>query len=146
MRDRSNPGPPLTPAEEYCACQPPSTGEYLKALAASLLFSLAAAGAWLLVTLVMQQISGLTSVLIGLAAGWTVHRAAGRHSSTALGVVAATASILASLVGFALLWLPALARVPLTRRLTWYELLLIGLGALVAYRQAAPRGRGKGFL
>ncbi len=145
MSDQRNPGPPLLPEDEFCACQAPSTREYVRAAATGLGSLLAGAGAWLLVTLLMQRVSGAAFVLIGWGIGWAVHRAAGRHRSPALGFVAAGSSLFASLLGFALLWLPAMGRVPLSRRLTWYELVMIALGALVAYGQAAPRKRSGGL-
>ncbi|MFZ5816132.1 MAG: hypothetical protein ACOY93_12605 [Bacillota bacterium] len=141
MTDRPNPGPPLTVEKEFCACEAPSAVEYLKAGAACLIAGLAGAVAWLGLVLLLQRISGIAAVLIALGAGWAVHRAAGRHRSLALGLLAAASSLLASLGGFGLLWLPAFARLPLPRQLDWYQLSMIGLGALVAFSLAGPRGR-----
>ena len=142
MSDRPNPGPPLVAEDEFCACQPPTTKEYLKASGASLLVILAGAGAWLGLVLLLQRIPGLAGVLSGPVAGWAVHRAAGRHRSLGLGILAAASSVLVSVVGFALLWLPIFARLKLPRQLGWYDLIMIALGALAAYSLAGPREQG----
>lgn len=141
MSDRRDPGPPLIAEEEFCACQPPSTMEYVKGSSAALLALVAGAVVWLGLVLLLQRISGLAAVLIALGTGWLVHRAAGRHRSAGLGIVAGAASVLASLLGFALLWLPYFDRWNLPRQLDWYQLSMIGLGALVAYGLAGPRDR-----
>jgi hypothetical protein len=141
MSDRSNPGPPLVAGEEYCACQAPSAMEYLRACAATLLVLVAGAGAWLGHVLLLQTISGITAVLIAVGAGWLVHRAAGRHRSLGMGILAAAGSVLACLGGFALLWLPAFSRLTFPRHLGWYHLSMMALGALVAFGMAGPRER-----
>lgn len=139
MSDRPNPGPPLIAQDEFCACQPPTAKEYLKASAAALLIIVAGAGAWLGLVLLLQRISSLAGVLIALAAGWVIHRAAGRHRSLALGILAAACSVLAPLLGFTLLWLPIFSRLKLPRQLHWYHLIMLALGALAAYGVAGPR-------
>ncbi|MFZ5825242.1 MAG: hypothetical protein ACOY94_13080 [Bacillota bacterium] len=143
MSDRPNPGPPLVAEDEFCACQPPTAKEYLKASGASLLVILAGASAWLGLVLLLQRIPGLAGVLTGPVAGWAIHRAAGRHRSLALGILAAASSVLVSVVGFALLWLPLFSRLKLPRQLGWYDLVMITLGALAAYSLAGPRDRGR---
>lgn len=141
MSDRSNPGPPLIAQEEFCACQPPTIREYLRAAAASALIVLAGAGVWIGLVLLLHRISGVTGLLIAVCAGWLIHRAAGRHRSLSLGILAATSSVLACLVGFALLWLPIFSRLILPRQLAWYHLIMFAMGALVAYGMAGPRDR-----
>lgn len=142
MSDRRNPGPPLTAEEEFCACQPPTTGEYVRAFGAAFLLLIAGAGLWLGLVLLFQRISAASAVPIAAGVGWAIHRAAGRHRSLALGILAAVSAILATLAGFALLWLPAFARLPLARQLDWYHLAMLGLGALFAFSLAGPRERG----
>lgn len=141
MSDRPNPGPPLIVQDEFCACQPPTAKEYLKASGAALLIILAGAGAWLGLVLLLQRISSLAGVLIALSAGWAIHRAAGRHRSLALGLLAAASSVLAPLAGFALLWLPGFSRLKVPRQLDWYHLIMLALSALAAYSMTGPRDR-----
>lgn len=145
MSDRSNPGPPLVAEEEFCACQPPSAAEYLKASVTAVAVLLAGAGLWLGTVLLFQRISGMASVLIALGAGWAVHRAAGRHRSLLMGILAAAGGVLAPLLGFAMLWMPLFRDWKLPRQLDWYQLAMIGLGALVAFGVAGPRERRSKF-
>lgn len=146
MSDQSNPGPPLVAEDEFCACQPPSTAEYLKASAAAVAVLLVGAGLWLGVVLLFQRISGMSSVLIALGAGWVVHRAAGRHRSVVMGILAAASGVLAPLLGFVMLWMPFFSNWKLPRQLDWYQLAMIGLGALVAFGVAGPRERRSKYL
>lgn len=136
-----DPGPPPRAEEEFCACQPPSTAEYIRASAAASAWIVLGGGLWLGLTLLLQQTSALTSMLIALSPGWIIHWAAGRHRSLALGILAAVAGAGACLAGFGLLWLPALGRLPIPRQLDWYHLSLLGLGLLAGFGKVAPKNR-----
>lgn len=133
-----DPGPPLKPEDEFCACQPPSGTEYVKASGAGLLVTLAGGAAWFGVVLVTGRLWGFTTILVGLAAGWLINRAAGSHRSLGLGIISGAATVLATLCGYGLLWLPTLADRPVDRQFSWYDLLMVGLGAFMAYRLAGP--------
>ena len=134
-----DPGPPLTPAEEFCESDAPSSGEYVRAIGAALAVLAVGAGAWVGIGLLTHRQWGFTAVFLGVAAGWLVHRAAGRHRSRAIGVVAAVSAVLAAATGYGLLWLPQLAPIAVDRHLSWYHLLMAGVGGFVAYRLAGPR-------
>lgn len=139
MSNPRNPGPPLIAEEEFCPCEPPGTAAYVWASGAALVALLGGAAAWLGLVLLLRTISGFTALLIAVGTGWLVHRAAGRHRSRALGIMAAAASLLAVLAGFAMLWLPLFAPMELPRQLDWYQIGMLVLGALVAYHWAGPR-------
>lgn len=139
MSDPRSPGPPLVVEKEFCASEPPTTAENLRAGGAALVALVAGAVLWLGLVLLLQKISSLTPLLIAVGAGQLVHRAAGRHRSVALGILAAASSLLAVLGGFALLWLPFFERLKFPRQLDWYQIAIMVLGALVAYHLAGPR-------
>lgn len=134
-----DPGPPLTPGEEFCESDPPSSGEYLRAAGAAVAVVALGAGAWVGIGLLTHRQWGFAAVFLGVAAGWLVHRAAGRHRSKSLGAIAAAAALLAAAAGYGLLWLPQLAPIAVDRQLSWYLLLMAGVGGFVAYRLAGPR-------
>lgn len=141
MSNRRDPGPPLVAEEEFCASQPPGASEYIKASGAALAALLGGAVIWVGLVLLVQQVSGFTALLVALGTGWLVHRAAGRHRSVGLGIIAAVSSVLAVLLGFALLWLPLFDRMKLPRQLDWYQVSMLVLGAVAAYHLAGPRDR-----
>jgi hypothetical protein len=137
MGHSPNPGPPLTPAPEFCPCEPPSGLDLLKAAGVALLVTVLGAAGWFGIVVLTGRFRSLTTVLIGLAAGWLIHRAAGRHRSRTLGFMGAGATVLAAAGGYALLWVPFLHH-GAGRALTLYDLFMTGLSALVAYRLAGP--------
>lgn len=139
MGNHLQPGPPLIPGEEFCACETPSHVEYLKAVGSALLVMLLGAGGWSGMTVATGRIWSFTTVLLGMAAGWAVHRAAGRHRSRALGIIAGAAAILAVIVGYALLWAPFVRLPSAGWPLGWYDLFMAGLGAFIAFRLAGPK-------
>lgn len=134
-----DPGPPLTPDPEFCESDPPSTLQWFKAAGAAGLILLGGAAAWAGVVVATQHLWGFTTVFIGVAAGWAVNRASGMHRSIALGAVAGAVTVLASLAGYGLLWLPFLGSLVRDRQLRWYDLIIAALGAFVAYLLAGPR-------
>lgn len=142
MSDPRNPGPPLVSEKEFCACEPPTAAENLRATAAALVALLVGAALWLGLVLLLQKISSVTALLIAVGAGRLVHHAAGRHRSVALGILAGASSLLAVLCGFALLWLPLFDSLKLPRQLDWYQIAMMVLGALAAYHLAGPRQAG----
>ncbi|HWI60852.1 MAG TPA: hypothetical protein VNT75_03340 [Symbiobacteriaceae bacterium] len=146
MSNHFTPGPPLKPEDEFCACEPPSGGEYAKAVGAAFLIVLLGGGGWFGVVLATHRLWGFTTVLVGLAAGWAVNRAAGSHRSPSLGIIGGVATVLATFCGYLLLWLPMLGEAPLDRELSWYDLIMIGLGAFVAYRLSGPKPKSNNSL
>lgn len=134
-----NPGPPLTPEEEFCECQPPSGLDYVKAAGMALLTILAGGVVWLGVALVIHRPSGFTTVIVGFGAGWAIHWAAARRRSVALGIIAGAATVLAGLAGYVLTWLPLVRPITGSRPLSWFDLIIAGLGAFAAYRIASPK-------
>lgn len=137
---RPNPGPPLAPADEFCACQAPSSKEYLKAGGVALLVICFGAGAIIGAALLSGQTWSVLTALVGAGVGWSVNRAAGRHRSVWLGVIAAAATGLAAGVGYlALRWTDS----PIIWGLPWTHLLMVSAGALVAYRLAGPNAAAK---
>lgn len=141
-----DPGPPLTPADEFCACEPPSTMEYVKAAAIATLAVIGGAGGWFAVALVARRLLAFPSVLIGAVAGWAIHQVAGRHRSVALGAMAAAATVFAATFGYSLLWMPFVHQPAGSWGLSGYDFLMAGVGGFVAYRLAGPRGRSRDSL
>lgn len=139
MGNSLNPGPPLTAAPEFCACEPPTTWENVKAAGAALLIACLGAGAQLLVAVTTGRLWVVTTVVVGGVAGWLVNRAAGRHRSVLVGAFAAGGTLLGAAAGYGLLWLPALGVTNLARTAPWYYLALAVLGGFVAYRLASPK-------
>lgn len=139
-RGNPNPGPPLTPADEFCACQPPSGKEYLQAGGVALLVICFGAGVIIGAALLSGQTWSVLTALVGAGIGWAVNRAAGRHRSVWLGVIAAAGTGLAAGAGYLAL---SLIGNPITWGLPWTHLLMISAGALVAYRLAGPNAESK---
>lgn len=135
-----NPGPPLTPTDEFCACQAPSGREYLQA--GGVAFVLICFGAGLIIgtALLSGQTWSVLTALVGAGTGWAVNRAAGRHRSVWLGVIAAVGTGLAAGVGYLAL---GLIGNPITWGLPWAHPLMVAAGALVAYRLAGPNAESK---
>lgn len=133
-----DPGPPLTAGDEPCLDAPPTGGEYARAAVIAALASLVGAGGWFLTALVTHRLWGVVSVVIGVVVGMAVHQAAGRHRALALGAIAAAATLAASGVGYALLWLPIVPPA-VNRQFTWYQLAVIAIGALISFLLAGPR-------
>jgi len=136
-----DPGPPLTPDPEFCSCEPPSGTEYAKASGMTVLAVLLGGLGWFLVVLVTQRLWGFTTVIVGVAAGWAINQAAGRHRSVTLGAMSAGATLFAAATGYALLWLPFVGGMGIDRQLSWYDLIMSGLGCFVAYRLAGPKAK-----
>lgn len=143
MSNHFDPGPPLRPEDEFCVCEPPSATEYLKAAATAFLTTLVGSGVWFGVVLFTHRLLGFTTVLVGLAAGWAIHRSAGRHRSVLLGVFGGAATVFATLGGYLLLWLPFIREGTVDRSFSLYDFLMIVLGAFMAYRLAGPKPRAK---
>lgn len=141
MSRRLNPGPPLTAEEEFCEHAPPTGGETFKAMGTALLITLGGALGWFLVVLATRRLWGFSTVLIGVAAGWTMHQAAGRHRSRTLGILAAVTTVLAPIIGYGMLWLPFVSPDLADRHFSWYDLAMLALGAFVAYRLAGPKAK-----
>jgi hypothetical protein len=133
-----NPGPPLKPEDEFCACEPPSAAEYVKAAGITMLTVLLGGPAWAAAVVVTHRLWAITTVMVGLAAGWTVNKVAGGHRSLTLGIMSAAATALAWGIGNLLLFIPAFSGAR-NRSLSWYDLLMLGLGAFMAYRLAGPK-------
>lgn len=134
-----DPGPPLTPGDEFCESQPPTGLEYLKAAGAAGLVVVAGGALSFGITLVTGRQWAFAGVVLGIAAGWLVHRAAGRHRSRGVGLLAGASAFLAAAVGYALLWVPFLNHNGANRQLSWYHLFMTAVGAFVAYQLAGPR-------
>jgi hypothetical protein len=139
MHKRLDPGPPLVPEDEFCACQPPGPAQYLWAIGASFLVALGGAIGWLTITVATQRMWTVTLVLIGLCAGWAVNKAAGRLRSVGLGVIAVVAAVIGGLGGYALLWLPFIDSRAIDRQLDWEHLLILALAGFIAYRMSGPK-------
>jgi len=133
----SSPGPPLLPADEYCATDPPTGREMLRALGAAFAMLLLGSGGALVVFLAAGRPWGIVAVGLGPVTGGVVYLAAGQHRSAWTGSMAAGSVLCAMLLGYALLWSP-LAPLGLTRAVTWADPLLLLLGGTVAYALAAP--------
>jgi hypothetical protein len=132
---KPNPGPPLAPVDEFCACQAPSGMEYLRAGGTALLVVLLGAGAIAGAALLSGQTWSVLTALVGLGLGLAVHRAAGLHRSVWLGVIAAAGTGLATGVGYLSL---TLSGSRISWGVAWTHLLMVAVGALVAYRLAGP--------
>ncbi len=142
MGNRLDPGPPLTAGEEYCATESPSGTEYAKASLVALLLAATGAGVCFGVALATHRLWGVMVVVVGVMIGLAVHHAAGRHRSGALGGIAAGATMIASLAGYSLLWLPFVSPT-VDRSLSWVHLVMIGLGLFIAFLMAGPRPAAK---
>ncbi|MDF2626894.1 MAG: hypothetical protein K0R39_725 [Symbiobacteriaceae bacterium] len=143
MSNHFDPGPPLTPDKEFCACEPPSGTEYLRATGVAFLTALLGGIAWFAVVLFTHRLWGFTTVLIGLVAGWAINRSAGNHRSVMLGVFGVVATAFATLGGYLLLWLPFVSERTVDRSFSWYDVLMMGLGGFMAYRLAGPKPKAK---
>jgi hypothetical protein len=143
LSNHFDPGPPLKPEDEFCACEPPSGTEYVKAAATAFLLTMVGSGAWFAVVLYTHRLLGFTSVLIGLVAGWAINRAAGNHRSVTLGIFGSLSTVFATLGGYLLLWLPFIREGTVDRSFSLYDFLMILLGAFMAYRLAGPKPRAK---
>lgn len=143
MGNPLNPGPPLDPGEEYCEADAPSGVEKARAVGAALLVTLAAAGSILLIGLVTGRTWAFAALVVGVAQGWAVNNAANRHRSRFLGIVAAGATFFSHAAGYLLLWLPLEALQKVSRSLSWYDLVMIGISVFVAYRLSGPRPEPK---
>ncbi|HYF92675.1 MAG TPA: hypothetical protein VD969_10510 [Symbiobacteriaceae bacterium] len=139
MSNHYNPGPPLRPEDEFCACQPPSGAEYAKAAGVGVLTVALGGAAWFGIVLATHKLWGFTTVVVGLVAGWAVNRSAGTHRSISLGIIGGAATVLATICGYALLWLPFVDGAAVDRQFSWYDLLMVSLGAFMAYRLAGPK-------
>jgi hypothetical protein len=139
MRKPLDPGPPLTPGNEFCESEPPNGFEYLKAAGAAGLVVAAGGALWFASALLTGKQWAFTGVVLGVAGGWVVHRAAGRHRSRAVGLMAGASTVLAVALGYGLLWLPFLNHNSANRQFSWYHLFMLGVGAFVAYQLAGPR-------
>lgn len=138
MSNRLDPGPPLTAGDEFFACAAPTTAEYVKASLVAFLLAAFGAGTSLLVTIATHRVIGVVLVAVGVVIGLAVHRAAGRHRSSAMGAIAAGATMLAASMGYGLLWLPFVSP-ELSRSLSLVNLATIGLGLFIAFLLAGPR-------
>lgn len=132
-----DPGPPLTDGNEFCPDDPPSTGEYARAIALATLGALVMGSAWFAVALATGQFWGAALVIMGLVSGLVVLQAS-PHRSAAMGVIAAGAGLAAALLGYGLRWLPVVDPALALGGLSWYHpvLLVVGLGA--GYWLAGP--------
>lgn len=139
-RGNPNPGPPLSPSDEFCACQAPSSKEYLKAGGVALLLIGFGAGVIIGAALLSGQTWSFLTALVGAGIGWAVNRAAGRHRSVWLGVIAAAGTGLAAGVGYLAL---SLSSSQIIWGLPWTHPLMVSAGALVAYRLAGPNAGSK---
>ena len=138
-----DPGPPLTPEPEFCECEPPSGLEYAKAVGMAGAAVLLGGLGWFGVVLATQRLWGFTTVVIGVVAGWAINRAAGRHRSIGLGIIGGVATVFAAITGYSLLWLPFVSGIGVDRQLSWYDMVMGGLGSFVAYRLAGPKAKAK---
>jgi hypothetical protein len=132
---KPNPGPPLTPADEFCACQTPSGLEYLRAGGVALLVICFGAGVLIGAALLSGQTWSVLTTILGAGLGWSVNRAAGRHRSVWLGVIAAASTLVATGIGYLSL---RYTGSPITWGVPWAHLLMVAIGAGLAYRLAGP--------
>lgn len=139
MNKPLDPGPPLTPEEEYCAHDPPTGAETAKAIGVAALSVLAGGISWFVIALATQRLWSFVTVGIGVLTGLAMYRAAGRHRSQALGIIAGVATTLASGVGYALLWLPFVRDLPVDKQLSWGHLIMLCVGIFAAYRITGPQ-------
>lgn len=133
MNVPQNPGPPLTAGDEYCACAPPTAAEYAKAAGIAFLIAIGGVAACLGLALLTARLWSVTSVVVGVCAGLAIYRAAGRHRSVGLGIMAACTTILTAVTGYALLWLPVFNRTAVNRELTWYHIAIVAAASIMAY-------------
>jgi hypothetical protein len=138
---KPNPGPPLAPEEEFCACQLPSGLEYLKASGVTLLLLLVGAGAVFGTALLSGRTWSFLNPLLGLVLGLAVNWAAGHHRSVWLGLIAAGGTGLATGVGY--LALLGWQHGPISWGLPWSHVVMIAVGGLVAYRLAGPNAASR---
>ena len=139
-----DPGPPLVAGEESCPQDPPTRGEFTRAITIAGIATLCGAAAQFLASLATQRVWGFVTVLFGVVIGLLVNWAAGRHRSVSLGIVAAVATLGAALFGYSLLWLPFVTP-PVNRSLTWFHLIMLGVGLFIAYLLAGPRTEQRDF-
>lgn len=139
MGDRPlNPGPPLVADPEYCASEPPSDLDFVRALLIGGLGSLVATAGYFAVVVISGQLWSVIPVIAGAGLGLLVNRAANGHRSLSLGLIAAGLTLLASLLGYGLLWLPMVADY-IPRSIAWYHPVTLAIGIFLAYRSAGPK-------
>lgn len=141
-----DPGPPLTAADEFCACEAPGTGAYVKAAGTAVVISMIGAGAWGGLAVTFGKVLAVPTVLIALAAGWSVQAAAGRHRSIALGIIAAVATLAAAAAGYLLLQLPAVHPPAGGWHLNLYDFIMAGVATFLAFRVAGPGTKSRNSL
>ncbi|MDB4898032.1 MAG: hypothetical protein JWN15_4294 [Firmicutes bacterium] len=142
-----DPGPPLTVADEFCACEAPGTAEYIKAVGAAVLISLIGAASWCGVAVAAGHTMAFPSVVIGLATGWSVNAAARLHRTVALGLIAAVATLLAASGGYLLLLrLPAVPQPTAGWPLNVYDFVMAGVAAVLAFWVAGPGAKSRNSL
>lgn len=134
-----NPGPPLTPEPEFCESDPPDGLAYAKAIGVAFLMLIGGGVAWFSVAVITQRLWAVTTVVLGIVAGWAINRTTAGRRSLSLGVMAGAATVLAAAVGYIMLWLPLTGTAKIDKSLSWYDLVMGGLGAFVAYRFAGPK-------
>lgn len=134
-----DPGPPLQAPEEYCEADPPNLGDYLKATGITLLVTAGMAVGWFAFAMATRKVWSVVDVVAGLAVGLAVNSAASRHRSSWLGAMAGTGAVLATAIGYSLLWLPFVDPAAVDRQFSWYHLFAVALAAFIAYRLAGPK-------
>jgi len=137
MKQPPNPGPPLTDGLEICADDRPAFGDYARAVGLSGMVALVTGGGWFALALFTGALWGAVPVLIGILTGLAVLQFS-PHRTVAMGAIAAAAALAAALLGYGLLWLPAVAGAA-ARALSWYHPVLLMVGMAVAFWLAGPR-------
>ncbi len=133
-----DPGPPMLIQPEYCATDAPTRSEYVRASATAAAAVVVGAVGWLGTALITQRIWGVVIVALGIMIGFAVHWAAGRHRSLYMGLMAAGATLLGPVIGYALLWLPFISP-RLDRSVRWSHFVMLAVGSLIAYLLAGKR-------
>lgn len=137
MNRPPDPGPPLTAGPEFCPDDPPSTGEYARAVGLAGLSALVMGCAWFAVALATGQFWGAALTLMGAVSGLVVLQAS-PHRSVAMGAIAVGAGLVAALLGYGLRWLPVVDPA-LAPGLAWYHPVLLAVGLYAGYWLAGPR-------
>jgi len=141
MSRHINPGPPLLIQPEYCATDPPTRLEYVKALATAAVTVAVGSITLMATALITQRVWGVVIVALGIVIGFAIHWAAGRHRSMYIGLIAVGATLLGPLIGYAMLWLPVISH-PIDRTVNLSQPSMLALGSLIAYLltgQRSPR-------
>lgn len=133
----SSPGPPLVPADEYCATDPPTGSDTLRALGVAFAMLLLDCGGAFGLFLAVGRPWGAVAIGLGLVTGGVVYLAAGQHRSALVGSMAAGSLLLAMLVAYALLWSPLVPR-GVSLAVGWTDPLTLLLGGALAYALGAP--------